>query len=160
MWVIGGESDAGKLNDVWYSDNGTTWTLATASAGFSPRMAHTSLVYDNKIWVIVCPNCPLAKESLDGLASGPRHEKVDVVYGGFLDSSPKSGTTNVASMCVRNANGHVANFVARTSGKTKTDSGNYGVWLLSSRPRMNRNCGLPQARAVAGLPFILWRYLP
>jgi len=56
MWVIGGysysESNSTYLNDVWYSSDGITWTQATASAGFSTRNCHTSIVNDDKIWVI------------------------------------------------------------------------------------------------------------
>ena len=54
MWVIGGGnwSTGAYCNDVWYSSDGTNWTLATASAGFSPRIFLTSLVFDNKMWVI------------------------------------------------------------------------------------------------------------
>ena len=56
MWVIGGWSgyDAGGIlyNDVWYSTDGITWKQATGSAAFSPRMSHSSFVYDDKMWVI------------------------------------------------------------------------------------------------------------
>ncbi|MDD2716857.1 MAG: Ig-like domain-containing protein, partial [Candidatus Wallbacteria bacterium] len=51
LWVIGGYAGSDK-NDVWSSANGTTWTQATAAAGFSVRHGHTSVVFDNKIWVI------------------------------------------------------------------------------------------------------------
>ncbi len=56
MWVIGGVTyDSGAyhfFNDVWYSADGVTWTQATANAGFSPRSSHSSVVFDNKMWVI------------------------------------------------------------------------------------------------------------
>lgn len=54
LWVIGGVElpMLDKLNDVWYSDDGDTWTLATASADFSIRRAHTTVVFDDKLWVI------------------------------------------------------------------------------------------------------------
>ncbi|HNX16939.1 MAG TPA: hypothetical protein PKM50_01265, partial [Methanoregula sp.] len=59
MWVIGGVglAPASRLgteykNDVWYSTDGSTWTQATAYANWSPRFGHTSLVFDNKMWVI------------------------------------------------------------------------------------------------------------
>ena len=54
MWVIGGAFDYGgtPFNDVWYSTNGTTWTLATAHAQWAPRSAHASVVYDGKMWII------------------------------------------------------------------------------------------------------------
>jgi len=57
MWVIGGvmrEAIAGMhhKNDVWYSIDGINWTQATANAGWSARWDYTSLVYDNKMWVM------------------------------------------------------------------------------------------------------------
>lgn len=58
MWVIGGlviaqdmESEE-TVNDVWYSTDGENWTQATESADFEPRLAHRSVVFDDKIWVI------------------------------------------------------------------------------------------------------------
>jgi hypothetical protein len=51
MWVIAG-FDNNMKNDVWYSTDGVTWIQATANAGFSPRLMHSSLVFDNKMWVI------------------------------------------------------------------------------------------------------------
>jgi hypothetical protein len=57
MWVIGGVGYQGPnnlvyYNDVWYSTDGATWVQATANAGFSPRRDYSSLVFNNKIWVI------------------------------------------------------------------------------------------------------------
>ena len=31
---------------------GVNWVKATSSAGFTPRRGHTSVVFNNKIWVI------------------------------------------------------------------------------------------------------------
>ncbi|MDD2717294.1 MAG: SUMF1/EgtB/PvdO family nonheme iron enzyme [Candidatus Wallbacteria bacterium] len=58
MWIIGGNyydqtlPDNNKKNDVWYSSDGITWTQATAHAGWSERFFHSSVVFDNKMWVI------------------------------------------------------------------------------------------------------------
>ena len=56
MWLIGGILRANHANsiynDVWYSTNGNNWTRVTANAGWSDRSNHTSLVYNNKMWVI------------------------------------------------------------------------------------------------------------
>jgi N-acetylneuraminic acid mutarotase len=55
MWVIGGyygEWTWVPLNDVWYSSNGVDWIQATASAPWYARLGHTSVVFDNKMWVI------------------------------------------------------------------------------------------------------------
>jgi prepilin-type N-terminal cleavage/methylation domain-containing protein len=57
IWVLGGEATGvGLRNDVW-SYNGTNWTLvkphnATDSNMWSPRRYHSSLVYDNKMWIM------------------------------------------------------------------------------------------------------------
>ena len=39
-------------NDVWYSIDGNNWVQATDDAVWSARDTHTSLVYDNKMWVL------------------------------------------------------------------------------------------------------------
>ncbi|MFC1503954.1 hypothetical protein ACFL6D_00900 [Spirochaetota bacterium] len=57
MWVIAGKTTSfnvagGYMNDVWHSSDGTNWDLATDNAAFSPRENHSSVVYDNKMWVI------------------------------------------------------------------------------------------------------------
>jgi uncharacterized membrane protein len=53
MWVIGGRDDSlNYKNDIWYSTDGVNWIQATASAGWSPRYLHTSVVYDGKMWII------------------------------------------------------------------------------------------------------------
>lgn len=56
IWVIGGSTnDQNKgpvTNGVWYSSDGTNWNCATPAADFPARSWHTSLVYNNNIWVI------------------------------------------------------------------------------------------------------------
>lgn len=57
IWIIGGAANtSGALqsvgSDVWYSDDGFTWTEATLTAPFGRRYGHSSVVFDDKIWVI------------------------------------------------------------------------------------------------------------
>ena len=55
MWVIGGQttsSQAGTLSDVWYSEDGETWTMATDQASFGKRTAHNLLSYNGKMWIV------------------------------------------------------------------------------------------------------------
>lgn len=57
IWNIGGERyeidyNWVKKNEVWFSSDGVTWTRATHNAGWSPRIQHTSVVFDGKMWVI------------------------------------------------------------------------------------------------------------
>ncbi|UII76806.1 hypothetical protein LV716_03170 [Flagellimonas sp. HMM57] len=55
LWVIGGlrsSTNGTQFNDVWYSEDGTTWTEATDAAAFGERAFHTSITFDGKLWVI------------------------------------------------------------------------------------------------------------
>jgi hypothetical protein len=60
LWILGGASSSGRrdqtptefLNDVWSSTDGVNWTLVAANAPWSLKDGHTSLVFDDKIWVI------------------------------------------------------------------------------------------------------------
>jgi hypothetical protein len=61
LWVIGGWDDAvasggttTRLNDVWSSPDGMNWTQQNPVGGtiFSPRTAHSAVVYGGKLWVI------------------------------------------------------------------------------------------------------------
>ncbi len=52
MWVMGGYGGGNVYSDVWYSEDGVTWTQATGSAPWNGRFGHQSLVYDDKMWVI------------------------------------------------------------------------------------------------------------
>ena len=61
LWVIGGfhasngAINGGLLNDVWSSPDGVNWTEEVpnnSDESFTPRANHTTIVFDNKIWVI------------------------------------------------------------------------------------------------------------
>ena len=55
MWVLGGfrfNSGSVYLADVWSSSDGAIWMQATASPGWSGRSSHSSVVFNNKLWVI------------------------------------------------------------------------------------------------------------
>ena len=52
MWVMGGYSIYGALNQVWASPDGKNWYEETPSAEFSPRFLHASVVFNNELWVI------------------------------------------------------------------------------------------------------------
>ncbi|WP_299680245.1 kelch repeat-containing protein [uncultured Tenacibaculum sp.] len=61
FWVIGGyhasnnSVNGGLLNDVWSSSDGVNWNLEVANnmnSSFSPRTNHTSVVFNNKVWII------------------------------------------------------------------------------------------------------------
>ncbi len=56
LWVIGGytkgELGDGFKNDVWYTEDGSNWILATPNAEFTPRLGHTAVSYNGYMWVI------------------------------------------------------------------------------------------------------------
>jgi leucine-zipper-like transcriptional regulator 1 len=55
MWVLGGfdmSANPDSYNDVWSSVDGVNWNLETASAAWSIREEHTSVVAMGKIWVM------------------------------------------------------------------------------------------------------------
>ncbi|GAB5524871.1 MAG: hypothetical protein Roseis2KO_27430 [Roseivirga sp.] len=53
LHCIGGISGTTRVNNVWSSVNGTTWTqVNTGNNIFSPRNGFQAVVFNNKIWVI------------------------------------------------------------------------------------------------------------
>ena len=55
LWVLGGKSSTGQplyKRDVWYSTDGVSWNRAADSTGWLGRHSHTSVVFDNKLWVV------------------------------------------------------------------------------------------------------------
>jgi N-acetylneuraminic acid mutarotase len=61
LWVIGGSYRGGPrggvayLNDVWSSPDGVSWTRATDAAPWEARTDHSSVAFDNRLWVIGSP---------------------------------------------------------------------------------------------------------
>lgn len=51
MWVIGGQDNSVKYNDVWCSVDGINWTCVTAAADFGARAYHACVIYDDKIYI-------------------------------------------------------------------------------------------------------------
>lgn len=61
LWVIGGwdgdfisGATETRLNDVWSSDDGVTWTKHEPTGGviFAPLVGHDVVVFQNKLWVV------------------------------------------------------------------------------------------------------------
>mgnify|MGYP006277701261 CR=1 FL=1 len=56
LWLMGGSKQSGftseNLSDVWFTENGIEWTLATDNAAFPARRSHKALVYKEKMWII------------------------------------------------------------------------------------------------------------
>lgn len=51
MYVICGHQGSTIYNDIWYSSDGISWTQGP-NVNFSARYYHSSVVYNNEIWVI------------------------------------------------------------------------------------------------------------
>lgn len=52
LWVIGGETEYGYVNDVWSSTDGVAWKGELKEAPFSARDGHQVVVFQNKLWLI------------------------------------------------------------------------------------------------------------
>ncbi|MBY5959554.1 hypothetical protein KUV50_15485 [Membranicola marinus] len=58
MWILGGTAqyyyggDTSLLNDVWYSEDGESWQMATENAGWPPRAFHQAVVLNDRIYVM------------------------------------------------------------------------------------------------------------
>ena len=55
IWIMGGyeyNDEADYKNDVWSSENGTSWTLVTSSAQWTGRRYHAAAVFADKMWII------------------------------------------------------------------------------------------------------------
>jgi hypothetical protein len=74
MWVMGGYTARGYSGEIWYSSNGADWERVPPSPftdQWTPRTDHTSLVFDDKLWVLGgvggCGNsCGIVAYSSDG----------------------------------------------------------------------------------------------
>ena len=55
LWVIGGRAYVGafeRLSDIWYSVDGRSWTLATATAAFGDRVDHQVVSWRGSLWLV------------------------------------------------------------------------------------------------------------
>ena len=51
FYVVGGDGET-ALNDVWYSADGASWRLLTATAPFAAREGHQAVSYNGSLWVV------------------------------------------------------------------------------------------------------------
>lgn len=52
FWLMGGDTGAQRLNDVWSSNDGMQWTQVTANAAWSGRSDFGCVVFKDKLWVL------------------------------------------------------------------------------------------------------------
>ena len=51
VWLTGGISGNGILNDEWKSEDGVDWSLVTDDAPWGDRYGHQNVVFDNYLWM-------------------------------------------------------------------------------------------------------------
>ena len=52
LWVVGGQGASSRLNDVWSSPDGVTWTQELANAPWTARNSHTLTAFNGKLWLM------------------------------------------------------------------------------------------------------------
>jgi hypothetical protein len=52
MWLTGGKTRAGPVNEIWNSCDGITWTQVPAQGHWSPRSRHACLAFAGKLWIL------------------------------------------------------------------------------------------------------------
>ncbi|MEQ9301265.1 MAG: kelch repeat-containing protein [Cyclobacteriaceae bacterium] len=52
IWVLGGVGNLNLFSDIWYSENGKDWVLATENPGWDARAGQQVIVFKNEIWLI------------------------------------------------------------------------------------------------------------
>ena len=52
MYVLGGEADGARGNDVWSSADGVTWSLVTGSADWPARKRHQAVAHNGRMYVL------------------------------------------------------------------------------------------------------------
>lgn len=52
LWVIAGMGNQIYYNDIWNTSDGTNWECVNKEAEFSARYGHSSVVFNDKMWVI------------------------------------------------------------------------------------------------------------
>ncbi|ALV27610.1 MAG: hypothetical protein C0457_04545 [Polymorphum sp.] len=140
MWLTGGKTRAGSVNEIWSSADGVTWTQVAASGHWSPRSRHACLAFAGKLWVFGGADAngqPLGDvwNSLDGVnwtqvtakAVWPARSALGaVVFGGAMCIIAGSG-----------ASGPLADAWQSTDGLYWDGLASTPNWLARSSPNVN-----------------------
>lgn len=123
LWLLGGtqhpknEGDQPAFSDVWSTENGVDWTVATLKAPWKPRAFHSAIAHDGRLWVMGGghwgKNPTLYRDvwsSLDGInwkehssksawpgriwATAASYEGLLWIMGGFIDT-PRGGVNDI-----------------------------------------------------------------
>lgn len=72
LWVVAGHHlEDGNLNDVWFSEDGTHWTMIPTTP-WAPRHATSLFVFQNALWVVAGNNMTSDVWKLERKMSGGR----------------------------------------------------------------------------------------
>lgn len=52
LWILGGFSGTESSNDVWNTENGTSWQEVTKNAAWDVRAAGAAVVFKDKMWIL------------------------------------------------------------------------------------------------------------
>lgn len=52
MWLMGGMTTAGVVDEIWCSTDGVNWSKAEAGEHWSARSGHRCIAFDGKLWVM------------------------------------------------------------------------------------------------------------
>jgi len=155
IYILGGNTDGGEppsyvqfVNDVWWSDDGRDWCLATPNADWTPRTGHTALAFHNKLWVIGGRDSfgsysSAVWSSVDGATwnlecNAPwraREDHASVVFDGamwVIGGKTGTGDTNDAWFSTDGTNWNPATLAAPWSPRSGHEAVVYGdkLWIL------------------------------
>jgi hypothetical protein len=87
MWIFGGETQEGLVNDIWYTRDGVNWNMVASNAQWSPRYRHEIVVFHDIIWLIGGVNGKYEKKIWKS-ADGFNWDDIDVDFS-FTQTSNK-----------------------------------------------------------------------
>lgn len=139
IWLLGGKTRAGAVNEVWSSCDGRTWEQARATGHWSPRSQHGCFAFADKIWV-------MGGLAEDGTLLNDVWSSTDGVT--WTQSAPGTWSARRAfgtairngAMCVvagAGASGLLADAWQSTDGTHWQGLGRNTTWLPRSSPNVN-----------------------
>jgi len=105
-WMMGGESDSGLMNDLWYTDDGSAWFRHITNCDWTARKDFAVAVFNNKMFLLGGKDVSGASDevwSFDGTTwteetatgFGARHSHEALVFDNKLWVALGSGKTDV-----------------------------------------------------------------
>ena len=52
LWLLGGRTRSGAVNEIWNSTDGRKWNQVQATTRWAPRSQHACLTYQGRMWVL------------------------------------------------------------------------------------------------------------